>query len=85
MFLFSIDLGPCYIHNHILHLQNKLRILEGKKMAMLEEQQSLIVAASHLDEKGSKEKSTFSQVWCVEISHVSIVKNGATYRLVERD
>lgn len=44
MFLFSVDPGSGYIHNHILHLQNKIRILEDRKKALLEEQQSLIVA-----------------------------------------
>lgn len=51
MFLFSVDPGSGYIHNHILHLQNKIRILEDRKKALLEEQQSLIVAAAHHGEK----------------------------------
>jgi uncharacterized membrane protein len=54
MFLFSVDPGSGYIHNHILHLQNKIRILENRKKALLEEQQSLIVAAAHHGEKNGK-------------------------------
>ena len=51
MFMLSVDPGSGYIHNHILHLQNKIRILENRKKALLEEQQSLIVAAAHHGEK----------------------------------
>lgn len=54
MFQFSVDPGSGYIHNHILHLQNKIRILENRKKALLEEQQSLIVAAAHHGEKNRK-------------------------------
>ena len=50
MFLLSVDPAG-YIHNHILHLQNQIRILENRKKALLEEQQSLIVAAAHHGEK----------------------------------
>lgn len=53
MFLFSVN-PSSYIPNHILNLQNKIRILENRKKALLEEQQSLIVAAAHHGEKNRK-------------------------------
>jgi hypothetical protein len=46
MFLFFIN-PASYIPNHILSLENKIRILENKKKALLEEEQSLIMAAAH--------------------------------------
>jgi len=46
MFLGSVN-PSSYIPAHILNLQNKIRILENKKKALLEEQQSLIVVAVH--------------------------------------
>ena len=54
MFMLSVDPGSGYIHNHILHLQNKIRILENRKKALLEKQQSLIVAAAHPTTVGKK-------------------------------
>lgn len=44
VFLASVDPGD--IHNHILDLQDSIHILENSKRALLEEQQSLIVAAA---------------------------------------
>lgn len=53
MFIFSVNPSN-YIPNHIVSLQNKIRILENRKKALLEEQQSLIVAAAHYGEKNRK-------------------------------
>lgn len=53
MFIFSVNPSD-YIPNHIVSLQNKIRILENRKKALLEEQQSLIVAAAHYGEKNRK-------------------------------
>lgn len=45
MFLSFVD-PVVWIQNHILDVQNKIRILEMRKRALLSEQQSLIVKAA---------------------------------------